>query len=136
MQRGRSGFASVDAKITHIKYFTMTQEPQDLNTFLAAITQSIADLRALIEADRLATESDRAANRERTESDRAANRERFEQMQQYVDSQSALNAELRVRQEIQSQQIDGLIQVAEATLNSVQQLRDEFRQHRSDNHGA
>lgn len=59
-----------------------------------------------------------------------------EQRQQEYENQMRLNADVRTRQELQGQQIGGLIEVAETTLNSIQQLRDEFNQHRSDGHGA
>lgn len=107
----------------------MTQQPDELNQIAAMIAQ----LRAAI-AD------DREADRERLEQMRqffeAQGEQQRQQFQQYIDSQAALNADLRVRQEIQSRQIDGLIEVAEITLNSVQSLRSEFNQHRSDGHGA
>ncbi len=62
--------------------------------------------------------------------------EKQRQRDQEFDRQMQLNAEFRTRQEIQSQQLDQLIDIAELTLNSVQSLRDGFNQHRSDGHGA
>lgn len=57
-------------------------------------------------------------------------------MEDHFENQARLNADLRTRQATQSQQLDQLVDLAEITLNSIVALRDEFRQHRSDNHGA
>ncbi|NDJ17092.1 hypothetical protein [Myxacorys almedinensis] len=74
-------------------------------------------------------------------------RQRMEEMQQRADQtqhrmdqefdhQMQLNAELRTRQELQSQNITNLITVSENLLEAVQMMTSEFRQHRSDGHGA
>lgn len=73
---------------------------------------------------------------DRVEAALEAMQQRMEQFDRYFENQATLNADLRARQQIQSQHIDQLIEVAELTLNSVPGLREEFRQHRSDSHGA
>lgn len=70
------------------------------------------------------------------EAERQLNRERFEQIMQYFDNQFRLNAELRTKQELQSQDITNLVVASENLLGAVQTMIDEFRQHRSDGHGA
>ncbi|MBE9009921.1 hypothetical protein IQ250_06845 [Pseudanabaenaceae cyanobacterium LEGE 13415] len=84
------------------------------------------------------------------EADRQANREKFEQIQQWYDNERQLVAELRTRQEVQSNQlatisnqisetrsaVEALLQIAQIHQQGLERLTNEFRQHRSDAHGA
>jgi hypothetical protein len=95
------------------------------------------------------------------EAEQRLNQEQFEQRQQEFETQMALNAEFRTRQELQSQQIEAMITAQrerdaiqrerdielrevmftvahniEALTQNVSALTQEFRQHRSDGHGS
>ena len=84
------------------------------------------------------------------ETDRIASREWFERIQQWYDNERAIMADMRTRQEIQSNQIEAqslqiseLRTTAELLLQTVQLHQDNIniiaqsvRQHRSDGHGS
>lgn len=95
----------------------MTQEPED---------QSRLDrIQAEIEAER-------QLNRERFQQ----SQERLDRIERQLEAQLQVNADIRTKQELQSQDITNLVTASENLLGAVQTMVDEFRQHRSDGHGA